>query len=77
MAAFTMFVFLTLLWTAICACWALKGLGWPIWQSDATTAWQSLGPMARIDDSALPLVALIVIWVSGLALLVSFKGRGP
>ncbi len=31
--------------------------------------------MARIDDSSLPLIAVIVLWVAGLAIIVSLKGR--
>ena len=70
-----MFMFSTIAWTGICACWAWKGLGWPFWESKTSTVWQSLGPMARIDGSSLPLVGIIVLWVVGLAIMVSLKGR--
>jgi hypothetical protein len=31
--------------------------------------------MARVDGSSLPLVGIIVLWVVGLAVMVSLKGR--
>lgn len=70
-----MLFFAAISWTVVCLCWAWKGLGWPFWQVKTSTAWQSLGPMARIDDSSLPLIAVIVLWVAGLAIIVSLKGR--
>jgi hypothetical protein len=72
-----MFQLSVIIWTLLCACWAWKGFGWPVWQSNTSTTWQNLGPMARFDDSSLPLVGLILLWVVGMAIMVSLKGRRP
>jgi hypothetical protein len=72
-----MFLFSVILWTVTCACWAIKGLGWPFWQIDSSTTWHSLGPIARVDDSSFPLVGIILLWVIGLAIIVSLKDRRP
>ena len=70
-----MFLIATIAWTAICGCWAFNGLGWPLWQSHTTVAWYSLGPMGRIDDSSVALIVTIVLWVTGLAIMVGLKGK--
>jgi len=71
-----MFLIATMVWTGICTVWAFNGLGWPIWQHNTTAAWYSLGPMGRVDDSSIATIATIALWVTGLAIMVTLKGKG-
>ena len=66
-----MFLAMVIVWTGICACWAMKGVGWPLWDGPTSVGWHSLGPLG----TSLPLVATIVLWVAGLVMMVALKGK--
>ena len=70
-----MFLIVAIIWTVICVSWALKGLGWPLWDGALATGWHELGPLGQVDDSSLSLVVLIALWVAGLVVMTALRGK--